>query len=282
MNTSLISSSSAFIFDAEHNGVPCIASTRPEDQGTNRQFWFTVKMLCEIFEVAKQTLTDNLESLVKDGEVAEYEKTYCAIPGGNQRFYETAIYNLEVLNKLGMCCFRGNKKAREIRNKFNDILVKEETKQNTLPVVSKEDQFLLSVIHAESKEETVLALKDYKNYRDEQQREIEQERDEAIRTKAFISSKREATAMATAKAEKAKRIALEERIGEGTKWMSSAQLIKNYNIMGENGKLMNSRSLTLALKKRNCTWRQSDVPDSKGYLYTIFLVSDAVKALKLD
>ena len=88
--------------------------------------------------------------------------------------------------------------------------------------------------------------------------------------------------MATAKAEKAKRIALEERIGEGTKWMSSAQLIKNYNIKGVNGKLMNSRTLTLALKKRNCTWRQSDVPDGKGFLYTIFLVSDAVKALKLD
>ena len=227
-------------------------------------------MLCEIFEVAKQTLIDNLESLVKDGEIAEYEKTYCAIPGGNQRLYETAIYNLEVLNKLGMCCFRGNKKAREIRNKFNDVLVEKETRKFPIPETFEDA--------------LILAGQQMKLAKEEERKRIqaEQERDEAIRTKAFISTKREATAMATAKAEKAKRIALEERIGEGTKWMSSAQLIKNYNIMGENGKLMNSRSLTLALKKRNCTWRQSDVPDSKGYLYTIFLVSDAVKALKLD
>ena len=35
MNTSLaLSSSSVFNFDAEHNGNPCIISTRQEDQGT--------------------------------------------------------------------------------------------------------------------------------------------------------------------------------------------------------------------------------------------------------
>lgn len=281
-NSNSLQKCNGFIFDAEHNGVPCIASTRPEDQGTDRQFWFTTKMLCEIFEVAKQTLIDNLESLVKDGEIAEYGKTYCAIPGGNQRLYETAIYNLEVLNKLGMCCFRGNKKAREIRNKFNDVLVKEETNQETHPAISKEDQCFLNIIHATSKEQTAIALNEYKLYRDEREQEITFERDEAIRTRAFISSKREATAMATAKAEKAKRIALEERIGEGTKWMSSAQLIKNYNITGANGKMMNPRTLTIALKKRNCKWRKSDIPDAKGYPYTIFWVADVVETLKLD
>ena len=41
--------------------------------------------------------------------------------------HPTTIYNLTVLNKLGMCCFRKNRKAKEIRDKFNDVLVESET-----------------------------------------------------------------------------------------------------------------------------------------------------------
>lgn len=279
MNTSLVSSSSGsiFNFNATHNGIQCIQSLKPEDQGTERQFYFPVKYLSYAFDVSDKTIRNKIEKLESLGEISNCNFLQLLLPDNSK---PSTLYDLTVLNKLAMTL--DCECAVDVRKAFNDVLIKEETKQETRPAISREDQFLLSVIHAESKEETVLALRDYKNYRDEQQREIEQERDEAIRTKAFISSKREATAMATAKQEKAKRIALEERIGEGTKWMSSAQLIKNYNIMGANGKIMNPRTLTIALKKHNCKWRKSDVPDSNGYLYTIFWVADVVETLKLD
>lgn len=88
----------------------------------------------------------NKKKIVKstdDCEIAHCDISQCAFQGGKNRGYEATIYNLDVLNKLGMCCFRGNTKAREIRNKFNDVLVKEETNKNTLPAISKEDQFFL-------------------------------------------------------------------------------------------------------------------------------------------
>ena len=71
----------------------------------------------------------------------------------------------------------------------------EETHKNTLPAVSEEDHFFLKILHAESTEQTALAIKDYKTYRDDIQRKIEQKLDEAVRTKAYISQKRESTAM---------------------------------------------------------------------------------------
>ena len=72
------------------------------------------------------------QSLSDDGEfsTADFRRTE-KVPASDGKFYETAIYNLEVLNKLGMCCFRGNKKAKEIRDKFNDVLVKHETQTKT-------------------------------------------------------------------------------------------------------------------------------------------------------
>ena len=81
----------------------------------------------------------------------------------------------------------------------------EETHKNTLPAVSEEDHFFLKILHAESTENTALALRDYKIYRDELQREVEQERDEAVRKRKAINDKRTATLM-VAKREDNKKI----------------------------------------------------------------------------
>lgn len=51
---------SLFNFSAEHNGIQCIESLKQEDKGTERQFWFTVAMLCKIFDVAERTLSRTL------------------------------------------------------------------------------------------------------------------------------------------------------------------------------------------------------------------------------
>ena len=81
MNTSLVlSSSSVFNFNAEHNGVPCIVSTRPEDQGTEQQVWFTRQMLCCIFGVKSLNTIDNhVDALVKRGVVTDVKNLTSAM-----------------------------------------------------------------------------------------------------------------------------------------------------------------------------------------------------------
>ena len=48
-----------------------------------------------------------------------------AIPGGNQRLYDTTIYNLEVLNKLGMFKSAGSLtkflKQQGVDNELSDV-----------------------------------------------------------------------------------------------------------------------------------------------------------------
>lgn len=77
--------------------------------------------------------------------------------------------------------------------------------QATLPVVSEEDHFFLNILHADSKEQTALALKEYKSYRDERERELEREKDDAVRKRTAINDKRTATLM-VAKREDNKKI----------------------------------------------------------------------------
>ena len=208
------SANQLFDFDAEHNGEACIESLRPEDRGTERQFWFTVAMLCVIYGVAERTLRDNLESIINDGELVSADfRRDASILDISGVPHKTTIYNLEVLNKLGMCCFRGNKKAKEIRNKFNDVLVKHETGVAQPELTDAEIMSrALEIAHRtlEAREERIRALT--------------AERDEAIRTKALIGSKREATAMATASAKSKECEKLREQIGDSKTYKAATAI----------------------------------------------------------
>ena len=151
-----------FNFEADHNGVKCIESLKEEDKGTERQYWFTVKMLTEIFDENRKTIENNVKSLCDDGEFSSVKCYHTEkVPASDGKFYSTSLYNLEVLNKLGMCCFRGNKKAKEIRNKFNDVLVKHETNQDNhnLPRTYL-DALKALVASEEAKEKALIALKE--------------------------------------------------------------------------------------------------------------------------
>ena len=61
MLDSVVSSNSQELFDfnAEHNGVQCIESLRPEDRGTEHQFWFTRQMLAKCFDFHHDSVTKN-------------------------------------------------------------------------------------------------------------------------------------------------------------------------------------------------------------------------------
>ena len=99
MLDSTVSSNSQALFDfnATHNGEHCIASLDPKDKWTERQFWFTVAMLCVIYGVAERTLRDNLESIINDGELVSADfRRDASILDISGVPHKTTIYNLTV------------------------------------------------------------------------------------------------------------------------------------------------------------------------------------------
>ena len=181
------------------------------------------------------------------------------------------------------------------QNGYYAIQKKEETAKNTLPAVSEEDHFFLKILHAHGTENTALALREYKLYRDEREQALEQEKDDAVKKRKAINDKRTATLM-VAKREDNKKIAqltceneelkeqneiLKVSIGESNQWMSSAQLIQNFDLQRINGKTVNTRSLTRMLKKCGCRNKISEFPDKNGYKYAIFFVEDVKHALNI-
>lgn len=177
-----------FDFNAKHNGEACIESLKPEDRGTERQFWFTVAMMCVIFECSADTIRRRVETLVNTGDINETQNCVSLTNVQAFGYNTTTLYDLTVFNKLGMT-FIDNQRAVKIRAKFNDVLVKHETGVTQPEMTDAEIMSrALEIAHR------TLAL------REERIKALTAERDEAIRTKAQIGSNREATAMATASA----------------------------------------------------------------------------------
>lgn len=181
-----LSETSLFDFNAVHNGEACIESFDPKDRGTERQFRFTRALLCTLLGVKSQdTITNHVDKLLKRG-VIEVTKNLVTLKIPSQSgVQETTLYDLTVFNYLVMRL--DTDQAWEKKAKFNDVLVERETGVN-----QTQQQFALPKTLPE-------ALRLYAAEIEAKEKAL-QERDEAIRTKAMIGSRREATAMATASA----------------------------------------------------------------------------------
>ena len=90
--------------------------------------------------------------------------------------------------------------------------------------ISRKDQLFLAIIHSESEEERAGALKELEEINKQEVKALTAERDEAIRTKAQISSNREATAMATASAKARECEKLREQIGDSKTYKAATAI----------------------------------------------------------
>ena len=123
----LASANQLFDFHAVHNGEACIESLDPKDRGTERQFRFTRALLCTLLGVKKEdTITNHVDKLLERGAVT-VTKNLVTVKIANSvgAVNETTLYDLTVFNHLVMRL--DTDRAWEMKEKFNDVLIKHET-----------------------------------------------------------------------------------------------------------------------------------------------------------
>lgn len=181
------------VFGGNHNGINCIQKTnaeRPCDK-----IWFTAKQIEEWSGMSKTTLNRRLSKLAEVGRLSVSDMKQIKIPDNNGRDHESTIYNLNVLNQLAMVEL-DNDNLNETAKKFSDILSEVETTGSygvTQKVLPNDYLTALKALVAAEEEKQRLALEN--KFITEQKALAEQQRDEAIRTKSYISDKKTATAL---------------------------------------------------------------------------------------
>ena len=173
-----------FDFNAEHNGEACIESLDPKDRGTERRFRFTRALLCTLLGVkSENTITNHVQALINRGVIDNVKNlTLYQSPHG----LPTTLYDLKVFNYLVMRL--DTDKAWEKKAKFNDVLVERETgvtQAQTQPTIFDYARALI-------------AEKERSDALEAQNKSLEAQLDEAIRTKSQIGDKKVASAMGTA------------------------------------------------------------------------------------
>ena len=196
---------SLFDFHAVHNGEACIESLDPKDRGTERRFRFTRALLCTLLGVkSEDTITNHVDKLLKRG-VIDNTKNLVLLRSEHGR--ETTLYDLKVFNYLVMRL--DTDQAWEKKAKFNDVLVERET-----GATQQQPMMLPNFCNPAEAARAWADLYEKNQATELRALTAESERDEAIRTKAQIGSRREATAMNTAsqKSKECKRLETENEL----------------------------------------------------------------------
>lgn len=181
------------VFGGNHNGINCIRKTdaeRPCDK-----IWFTVKQIEEWSGMTNRTLYNRLSELEEYQRISRLHDLVIVNIPTETGAVKTTIYNLNVLNQLAMVEMK-NKVLNETAKKFSDILSEVETtgSYGTAQKVLPNDYLTaLKALVAAEEEKQQLALEN--KFITEQKALAEQQRDEAIRTKSYISDKKTATAL---------------------------------------------------------------------------------------
>lgn len=166
-----------------HNDIQCIESLDPNDKGTSRQYWFTANMLANIFDIALNTVKNNVDFLVKWGELTVVKNLTTVKTQNNAgAVNDTTIYDLHVFNKLAMQL--KTDAAMGIRSKFSDVLVEVETTgqynvQKQDPSYAIEDPIERAKAWIREQEEK-RALENEKKALEEKNKELQSTNDELV------------------------------------------------------------------------------------------------------
>ena len=183
-----------FDYNSSHNNFPAIESLNPIDIGTEKQFRFTTQMLCDMFQVVKNTIYNRIEILTNTGDLSVQNFEQIKIPDSNGRVHETTVYDLTVLNKLAMTMI-DNPIAVNVRKAFNDVIVQVETtgQYNVQPVVPQTYLEALKALVASEEEKEQLKITN--ETLTTELTEVSKQRDKAIQTKQQISDSKTAKAL---------------------------------------------------------------------------------------
>ena len=181
------------VFGGNHNGINCIQKTdaeRPCDK-----IWFTEAQICEWSGMGHSTMYRRLKLLEEKGRISRCSDLNNVDVPTETGAVKTTIYNLNVLNQLAMVCIESDA-LNETAKKFSDILSEVETTGSygvAQKVLPNDYLTALKALVAAEEEKQRLALEN--KFIAEQKELAEQQRDEAIRTKSYISDKKTATAL---------------------------------------------------------------------------------------
>ena len=167
-----------------------------------------------------------------------------------------------------LCMKAKNEVAEKFQAKVADEIIPSIRKTGGYGVtqVSRKDQLYLAIIHAESEAVRVDALKELEEINKQGVKALTAERDEAIRTKAQIGSRREATAMNTASQKSKECERLREQIGDSKTYKAATAIawLPDYFDMSNRGLY---GSLAAKLKKLEAemppAFSHIDIQDSR-------------------
>ena len=172
--------------------------------------WFVAKDACDCLAIADASQAcQNLDDDEKQVVTREFDSLL---------FRESKAQSMTLISESGLytLVMRSNKPEAKVFRKWvtSEVLPsirKTGSYSVTQTQVSRKDQLYLAIIHAESEAIRVDALKELEEINKQEVKALTAERDEAVRTKAQIGSRREATAMNTAsqKSKECKRLETE-------------------------------------------------------------------------
>ena len=204
--------SNELIFGHTHNGVKCAVC--PTAKRACDRAWFSAKQIEEWSEMSTMTLNRRLHDLEECERIQSLsDLVKIKIEDSNGRDHETTLYNLNVLNQLSMIEMK-NKVLNDTAKKFSDILSEVETTGSySVNQTQKQSMMCLPQDYESALEALLTEVRKNKALKAEltSEKEAHEKDNEDFKTgldilnaqKAQISSKREATAMATASSARA-------------------------------------------------------------------------------
>ena len=204
--------SNGLIFGHTHNGVECAVC--PTAKRACDRAWFSAKQIEEWSGMSTMTLNRRLHDLEECERIQSLSDLIkIKFEDNNGRGHETTLYNLNVLNQLAMVEMK-NKVLNETSKKFSDILSEVETTGSySVNQTQKQSMMCLPQDYESALEALLTEVRKNKALQVElsYEKEAHEKDNEDFRNgldilnaqKAQISSRREATAMATASSARA-------------------------------------------------------------------------------